>query len=163
VGRALARGEDSALVAQFALAKGNALLRAAGQSKARGDYARALRYFELADSARSSPQSKFLRGTAALQVASAALREAPQEKDRALGCALAREGAATVSVARAGLTAGQELAPDAAKQYLDYVAQLEPFAQRLVSGCGDVPVPPAGASDPASSHPASAPGAAGRP
>ncbi|MDF1504196.1 hypothetical protein [Roseisolibacter sp. H3M3-2] len=139
VGRALARGEDSTLVAQFALAKGNALLRAAGQTKARGDYARALRFFELADTTRGSPQAKFLRGTAALQVASAALREAPLEKDRALSCALAREGAASVAVARAGLTAGQELAPDAARQYLEYVGQLEPFAQRLVGGCGDAP------------------------
>ncbi|MGZ8494066.1 MAG: hypothetical protein ACXWZS_17820 [Gemmatirosa sp.] len=81
LGRALARGEDSAMVAQFALAKGNALLRAAGQTKTRGDYARALRFFNVADSVRTSPQSKFLVGTAALQVASAALREAPQEKD----------------------------------------------------------------------------------
>ncbi|MGZ8379192.1 MAG: hypothetical protein ACXW0Z_18360, partial [Gemmatirosa sp.] len=130
LGRALARGEDSAMVAQFALAKGNALLRAAGQTKTRGDYARALRFFNVADSVRTSPQSKFLLGTAALQVASAALREAPQEKDKALSCALAREGAATVATARTGLEAGQELAPDAAKQYLEYVAQLEPFAQK---------------------------------
>ncbi|MDF1501966.1 hypothetical protein [Roseisolibacter sp. H3M3-2] len=167
VGRALSRGEDSTLVAQFALAKGNALLRAAGQTKARGDYARALRFFELADTTRSSPQAKFLRGTAALQVASAALREAPLEKDKALSCALAREGAASVAVARSGLTAGQELAPDAAKQYLEYVGQLEPFAQRLVGGCGDAPAAPAetgtgtGASSPAPA--AGATGVTGRP
>ncbi|MGZ8470705.1 MAG: tetratricopeptide repeat protein [Gemmatirosa sp.] len=140
LGRALARGEDSAMVAQFALAKGNALLRAAGQTKTRGDYARALRFFNVADSVRTSPQSKFLLGTAALQVASAALREAPQEKDKALSCALAREGAATVATARTGLEAGQELAPDAAKQYLEYVAQLEPFAQKqLATSCEGVP------------------------
>jgi tetratricopeptide (TPR) repeat protein len=139
VGRALARGEDSTLVAQFALAKGNALLRAAGQTKARGDYARALRFLGLADGVRATPQSKFLRGTAALQVASAALREASAEKDRVVGCALAREGSETVATARAGLTAGQELAPDAAKQYLEYVAQLEPFAQRqLATLCAGV-------------------------
>ena len=143
LGRALGRGEDSSLVAQFALAKGNALLRAAGQTKARGDYARALRFFAVADSVRATPQSRFLRGTAALQVASAALREAPQEKDRALGCALAREGAATVATARAGLEAGQELAPDAAKQYLEYVAQLEPFAQRQLATLCDGQSPPA--------------------
>jgi hypothetical protein len=163
VERALARGEDSTLVAQFVLAKGNALLRAAGQTKARGDFARALRFFDLADSVRSSPQSKFLRGTAALQVASAALREAPLEKDRALSCALAREGAQTVAVARAGLEAGQELAPDAAKQYLDYVGQLEPFAQKqlglscdgeaaptapAVSRAGATPPPAASAQSP---------------
>ncbi|GLC27598.1 hypothetical protein rosag_41110 [Roseisolibacter agri] len=143
LGRALARGEDSSLVAQFALAKGNALLRAAGQTKARGDYARALRFFDVADGVRATPQSRFLRGTAALQVASAALREAPQEKDRALGCALAREGAATVATARAGLEAGQELAPDAAKQYLEYVAQLEPFAQRQLATLCDGQAAPA--------------------
>jgi hypothetical protein len=152
--RALARGEDSTLVAQFALAKGNALLRAAGQTKARGDYARALRFFNVADSVRTSPQSKFLLGTAALQVASAALREAPQEKDKALSCALAREGAVTVVAARSGLEAGQQLAPDAAKQYLEYVAQLEPFAQKqLATSCEGMPpaTTASGASAPAGS------------
>ncbi|AHG92448.1 hypothetical protein J421_4913 (plasmid) [Gemmatirosa kalamazoonensis] len=39
--RALKRGEDTAAVAQFALAKGNVLLRAAGQTQVRDDYARA--------------------------------------------------------------------------------------------------------------------------
>lgn len=149
IGRALARGEDSSLVAQFALAKGNALLRAAGQTKARGDYARALRFFGLADGVRATPQSKFLLGTAALQVASAAVREASAEKDKAAGCTLAREGAETVATARSGLTAGQELAPDAAKQYLEYVAQLEPYAQRQLTTLCDA----GGAAAPASGTP----------
>lgn len=159
LGRALARGEDSTLVAQFALAKGNALLRAAGQTKARGDYARALRFFHVADSVRTSPQSKFLLGTAALQVASAAIREAPQEKDRALSCALAREGAVTVAAARSGLEAGQALAPDAARQYLEYVAQLEPFAQKqLASSCEGVPpAATAGTTSSTTTAPAAAP------
>jgi hypothetical protein len=106
------------------------LLRAAGQTQVRDDYQRALRFFALADSARPTPQSKFLLGTAALNVSKAALTEAPKLSDKPTSCTLARLGGETLAAARAGLEAGQVVAPDVAKQYLDYVGQLAPFAER---------------------------------
>jgi tetratricopeptide (TPR) repeat protein len=140
LGRALARGEDTTVVVQFALAKGNALLRGANQTKQRGDYERAMRFFSLADSVRPTPQSHFLRGTAALNVSRAALTEAPAATDKAVSCTLARLGAETLAAAREGLTAGQELAPDAARQYLEYVDQLGPFAEKQVASfCAGAP------------------------
>jgi tetratricopeptide (TPR) repeat protein len=142
LGRALARGEDTAVVVQFALAKGNALLRGANATKQRGDYERAMRFFTLADSVRPTPQSRFLRGTAALNVSRAALTEAPAAGAKEQSCALAKLGAETLAAAREGLTAGQELAPDAARQYLEYVDQLGPFAEKqLASFCGQPPLP----------------------
>jgi tetratricopeptide (TPR) repeat protein len=131
--RALRRGEDTAAVAQFALAKGNVLLRAAGQTQVRDDFQRALRFFALADSARPTPQSKFLLGTAALNVSKAALTEAPKLADKPASCALARLGGETLAAARSGLDAGQMVAPDVAKQYLDYAGQLAPFVDKQLA------------------------------
>src|SRR5207237_49928 len=48
--RALAGGEDSSLVAQFALAKGNAFYRAANGTKSSADFGLALRFLSFADS-----------------------------------------------------------------------------------------------------------------
>jgi tetratricopeptide (TPR) repeat protein len=144
--RALRRGEDTAAVAQFALAKGNVLLRAAGQTQVRDDYQRALRFFALADGARSTPQSKFLLGTAALNVSKAALTEAPKLAEKPASCALARLGGESLTSARAGLEAGQVVAPDVAKQYLDYAGQLAPFAEKqLALYCDGAPGAAAGA------------------
>ena len=146
LGRALSRGEDTTLVVQFALAKGNALLRGANATKQRGDYERAMRFFTLADSVRPTPQSRFLRGTAALNVSRAALTEAPAAPDKETSCTLARLGAETLAAARAGITGGAELAPDAARQYLEYVDQLGPFAEKQLSSfCGQPPATPGGA------------------
>jgi tetratricopeptide (TPR) repeat protein len=141
LGRALKRGDDTAAVAQFALAKGNVLLRAAGQTQLRDDYQRALRFFALADTARPTPQSKFLLGTAALNVSKAALTEAPKLAEKPASCALAKLGGETLASARAGLGAGQAVAPEVAKQYLEYVDQLAPFVDKQVTlFCADTAV-----------------------
>src|SRR5206468_5730346 len=66
--RALARGEDTALVSQFALARGNALLKAANGTKARDDFKLAMRFLALADTLRRTPQSAFLLGVAAYSI-----------------------------------------------------------------------------------------------
>jgi tetratricopeptide (TPR) repeat protein len=139
--RALRRGEDTASVAQFALAKGNVLLRAAGQTQARDDFHRALRFFALADSARPTPQSKFLLGTAALNVSKAALTEAPKLADKPASCGLTKLGSETLAAARTGLEAGQVVAPEVAKQYLEYVGQLAPFAEKQLALFCDGTVP----------------------
>lgn len=134
---AVARGEDSTRVAQFAFARGNALYRAANGTKTSADYALALRFLAFADSVRPSPQTRFLVGAAALGVAQRALTEAPLDKIKANSCSLARLGAEMIPIARSGIEAGQEVMPDAARQSLDYLTQIEPYAgKQLTAYCG---------------------------
>jgi tetratricopeptide (TPR) repeat protein len=130
--QALARGEDTALVAQFALSKGNTLYRAAGGTRASGDFTLALRFLALADSLRQSPQSRLLLGAAALGVAQAALTEAPKNTDKTESCRLARLGAEMLPLAREALAAGQEAFPDAVKQSLENAGALDPYATQQV-------------------------------
>jgi tetratricopeptide (TPR) repeat protein len=131
--RALARGEDSALVAGFALSKGNTLYRAANGTKTSNDFTLALRYLAFADSVKPSSQSHFLMGAAALGVAQSALTEAPKLTDKVESCRLARLGSDMMPVARAGLQAGQDVLPEAAKQSLEYLEQLNPYASQQIA------------------------------
>ena len=128
--RAVVRGEDTALVAQFALARGNALLRAANGTKSRDDFQLAMRFLALADTLRRTPQSAFLLGVAAYSITQSALSDAPKMTEKTQSCELSHLGAETLPVARAGLEAGQEVSPEAAKQFLDYLGQMEPYVQR---------------------------------
>ncbi len=128
VHRALAAGDDSVLVAQFALARGNALFRAANQSKERRDFSVALGFLAFADSVHATPQSRFLFGATALAVSQVAATEAPKTNE----CALSRLASSLLPVAREKLTLGAEVAPEAARQYLTYVDQLEPVVTRQV-------------------------------
>jgi tetratricopeptide (TPR) repeat protein len=131
---AVSRGEDTSLVAQFALSKGNSLYRAANGTQASRDFELALRYLSLADTLRSSPQSRFLTGAAALGLAQSSFTEAAKLTDKTER--LMRRGADMMPVARTGLVAGQELQPDAAKQALGYLEQLEPYAAQQMGACG---------------------------
>ena len=128
--RALVRGEDTALVAQFALGRGNALLKAANGTKTRDDFQLAMRFLALADTLRRTPQSAFLLGVAAYSITQSALSDAPKMTEKTQSCELSHLGAETLPVARAGLEAGQEVSPEAAKQFLDYLGQMEPYVQR---------------------------------
>jgi tetratricopeptide (TPR) repeat protein len=130
--RAVARGEDTALVAQFALARGNALLKAANGTKSRDDFKLAMRFLALADTLRRTPQSAFLLGVAAYSITQSALSDAPKMPEKTQSCELSHLGAETLPVARDGLSAGQEVSPEAAKQFLDYLGQLEPYVQRQI-------------------------------
>jgi tetratricopeptide (TPR) repeat protein len=135
--RAVGHGEDTSLVAQFALARGNALLRAANGTKSRDDFRLAMRFLGFADTLRKSPQSTFLFGVAAYSITQSALTDAPKMPTKPESCELSRMGAETLPLARAGLEGGQEVSPDAAKQYLDYLGQLEPYVQRQIDAfCG---------------------------
>ncbi|MEO6447201.1 MAG: hypothetical protein ABIZ91_14470 [Gemmatimonadaceae bacterium] len=134
--RALTRGEDSASVAAFALARGNALYRSATATPDRQELLGALRFLSFADSVRSSPQSSFLLGATAVAVAQGSAAEAPAVRS----CDLARLAASLLPVARTKLAQGAEVAPDAARQYLDYVEQLASVvAQQVSSLCPDAP------------------------
>ena len=126
--RALAAGEDSALVAQFALARGNALLRAASQTKQRPDFLLAMRFASLADSVRDTPNAKFLMGVTATNVALSAATEAPKTKD----CELSRLGFEMIAIAQPNLAAGADVSAEAVKQYQDYLAQLQPVSAKQV-------------------------------
>ena len=130
--RAVSRGEDTALVAQFALARGNALLKAANGTKSRDDFHLAMRFLALADTLRRTPQSAFLVGVAAYSITQSALTDAPKMPEKTQSCELSHLGAETLPVARAGLEAGQEVSPEAAKQFLDYLGQMEPYVQRQI-------------------------------
>ena len=146
--RALARGDDSSMVAQFALSKGNTLYRAANGTHASNDFALALRFLSFSDSVRHSVQASFLMGATALGLAQAALTEAPKLTDKTESCRLARLGGDMIPVARNGLQAGQDAYGDAAKQSLEYVTQLEPYVGPQVTAFCTTPtakdtIPPA--------------------
>jgi hypothetical protein len=131
--RALSRGDDSSMVAQFALSKGNTLYRAANGTHASSDFGLALRFLSFSDSVRHTVQATFLMGATALGLAQAALTEAPKLTDKAESCRLAKLGGDMIPVARSGLQAGAESYGDAAKQSLGYVDQLEPYVAPQVT------------------------------
>ena len=138
--RAVSGGEDSALVAQFALAKGNAFYRAANGTKMSADFGLALRFLMFSDSVRSTQQSKFLVGATAFGIAQSALTEATKIKDKVESCRLAKLGAEMMPVARSGLKAGEEMFAEAAKQSLEYLDQLDPYVeQELTAYCSEKP------------------------
>jgi len=126
--RALAVGEDSALIAQFALSRGNQLYRAANSTKQRPDYLLAMKFLTLADSVRQSPQAKLLVGITALSVAQSAATDAPKTKD----CELSRLSFDMITIAQPNLAAGVDVAAEAVKQYQDYLTQLQPISARQV-------------------------------
>jgi tetratricopeptide (TPR) repeat protein len=116
-------GEDSTTVAQFALARGNALYKAATGTQKREDYQRAIKFLELAEHIAPSPQAKFLLGASELSVSQSAATEAPTTKS----CELTKLADSSLTEAEINLVSGGSVAPDAAKTYLDYVAKLRPY------------------------------------
>ena len=126
-------GEDSATVAQFALARGNALYKTATGTQKREDYQTAMKFLALAELIRPSPQAKFLLGASALSVSQSAATEAPATKS----CDLSKLADSSLTEAEINLVSGGSVAPDAAKTYLDYVAKLRPYiADQLKTFCG---------------------------
>lgn len=139
--RAAASGEDPAAIAQFALAKGNALLRAANGTKTRADFQLAMRFLAVADSLKPTPQTKFLLGAAAVSVAQTALTEAPTITGREESCVVSQLGADTIPLARASLEAGVDVSPEATKQYLEYLDVMSPYAQKQIAAFCSAPTP----------------------
>ena len=89
---------------------------------------------------RSSEQSKFLVGAAALGVVQASLTEAAAQKDKIEGCRLVHVASDLIPMARTGLQAGGETFAEASKQSLDYLGQLDPYVgQGLQAFCGEKP------------------------
>src|SRR5262249_42922120 len=106
-------GEDSSTVAQFALARRNALYTAAAGTQKREDFQRAMRYLVLATQIKPSPEAKFLLGASALSVSQSAATEAPTAKS----CDLSKLADETLTEAEVNLIGGGSVAPDAAKTY----------------------------------------------
>lgn len=131
--RAVTAGEDRNTVASFALSKGNSLFRAANGTKARADFQLAMRFLAFADSLKSTPETKFLLGAAALNVAQTALTDAPNIKVREESCVISQLGADTIPIARASLEAGQDVSPEATKQFLEYLDQISPYADKQIA------------------------------
>jgi tetratricopeptide (TPR) repeat protein len=131
--RAVAAGEDINAVAQFALSKGNVLFRAANGTKTRADFQLAMRFLWFADSLKPTPQTKFLLGAAALNVAQTALTDAPKLTLKEESCAMAHVGADAIPLARSSLDAGKDISPDATKQFLDYLDVIAPYADKQIA------------------------------
>lgn len=125
--KALARGEDSGTVAQFALSKGNGLYQAANGTKISKDFLLALHYVSFADSVHRTSSSQLLVGAASLGAAQTTLTEATKLADKGDRCSMMQSAGELVPVARRGLTAGQVLMPDATKESLDFLDKLEPY------------------------------------
>jgi tetratricopeptide (TPR) repeat protein len=141
---ALASGDDSAYVGMFALAKGNALFQAAASgTQANADLAAALRMLAFADSVQTSEQARFLTGAAALAVAQTALKESMKLTDKVEGCKRVRMAADVIPLARTGLHAGEASFAESAKQQLDVLDQIDPYAQQQLKVlCVDTDRPP---------------------
>lgn len=135
--RAVAAGEDRNAVAQFTLSKGSTLFRAANGTKNRADFLLAMRFLAFADSLRSTPQTKFLLGAAALNVAQSALTDAPKIAVKEESCVLSRLGADSIPLARASLEAGQDVSPEATKQFLEYLEVISPYAEKQIAAFCD--------------------------
>jgi tetratricopeptide (TPR) repeat protein len=130
--RALEAGEPKGTVAAFALARGNALYKAANATRERPAYQLAFRFLSLADSVQSSPESRFLVGAVALAISQSAASDAPTTRQ----CSDSRLAEQMLPLAREKITAGAQVAVDAARQYLAYLDQLEPvIAQQIATLC----------------------------
>jgi tetratricopeptide (TPR) repeat protein len=140
--RAVAAGEDRNVVAQFVLSKGNVLFRAANGTKTRADFQLAMRFLAFSDSLKPTSQTKFLLGAAALSVAQMALTEAPNIKLKEESCVMSHLGADTIPIARASLEAGQDVSPEATKQFLEYLDQISPYADKQIAAFCTTGPPP---------------------
>jgi len=132
IDKAPAHGEDSSTTAQFALARGNDLFKAATASQKREDFQRAMKFLSLATRLAPTAAARFLLGASALSVGQSAATEAPTIKS----CDLSKLAESSLTEAEINLVSGGSAAPDAAKQYLDHLAKLRPYvADQVKSFC----------------------------
>jgi tetratricopeptide (TPR) repeat protein len=125
-------GEDKTTAGQFALARGNALYKAATSTQKREDFQRAIKFLTLAEQLAPSAQGKFLLGASSLSISQSAATDASPAKS----CELSKLADSSLTDAQINLVSGGSAAPDAAKQFLDYVEKLRPYvAQELKTFC----------------------------
>lgn len=131
--QALAHGEDSSLVAQSTLFFAGQIQTQANASKALEDWERAIPFFTLADSLQTAagapqPQTRFLLGFAAYNVANALIAQLPQTKD----CAMAQRAQQHVQLTATKVREGGTFNPDAAGQLMQWTMQALPFVEAQV-------------------------------
>jgi tetratricopeptide (TPR) repeat protein len=132
IDQAAKNGESSATIAQFALARGNTLYKAAQTSQKRDDFQRAIKFLAVSEHIAPSPEAKFLLGASSLSVSQSAATDAAPAKS----CELSKLADSSLTDAEINLVSGGSVAPDAAKQFLDYVAKLRPYvADQVKSFC----------------------------
>lgn len=125
-------GESPATVAQFALARGNAMYKAANATQKREDFQLAMKFLALAARLGPTAEATFLLGASEVSVSLSASTEARATKS----CELSKLAGSSLADAEINLASGGAVAPDAAKQYLDYLAKLRPFvADQVKSYC----------------------------
>jgi hypothetical protein len=66
-------------------------------------------------------------------VAQTALTDAPNIKVKEESCVISHLGADTIPIARASLEAGQDVSPEATKQFLEYLDQISPYADKQIA------------------------------
>ena len=131
--QALANGEDSSLVAQSTLFFAGQIQSQANASKALADWERAIPFFTLADSLQTAagqpqPQTRFLLGFAAYNVANALIAQLQQTKS----CEVAQRAHQHVQLTATKVREGGTFNPDAAGQLMQWTMQALPFAEAQV-------------------------------
>jgi tetratricopeptide (TPR) repeat protein len=136
LGSGLHRASDTLVVGQFTLARGNVMYRAANASKKREDFEKAFRFLSFSNQIAPSQNAGFLMGSAAFGVAQLAAAELPTTKS----CPIATIAQDNLIIAETRLATNGGVAPDAAKQFLDYAAQLQPYVdQQMKTLCVGTP------------------------
>jgi tetratricopeptide (TPR) repeat protein len=117
--RAVAAGEDKALVGQLMLVEANKKFRAARQTQQRADYQEAVRLLTQADSIAPNPTISFLLGASAFSVGDQAARE----NQKAKSCELAQLAEDSFTTAMIHLPRGAQVQQEAAMQLLNAIPQ----------------------------------------
>ncbi|GAC1659297.1 MAG: hypothetical protein NVS4B3_27430 [Gemmatimonadaceae bacterium] len=132
-----AAGIDKSTVGQSALAAGNALYKQANgeqdPGKKRASLQKAQTVLAYSDKLAPTPNAKLLLGISSASIALGAMQDANKGKS----CELARLAQEEFTTAQINLPAGAQASKDAAEQYLKYVAQYAPIAEKQVKAyCG---------------------------
>ncbi len=128
---AVAKGDTSTLLRQMVIQIGNEQQRAAGVSKTAEDYQTALSTLQFADSVTTGEdkvKAQFLLGAVYTGYGQLKLTQASEQKS----CELSKEGKAFLVEAQIMLPRGGSFAPDAMRQLMGFVMQLDPGADQLI-------------------------------
>ena len=117
--RAVAAGEDKALVGQLMLVEANKKFRAARASQQRADYQEAVRLLSQADSIAPNETISFLLGASAFSVGDQAARE----NQKAKSCELAQLAEDSFTTAMIHLPKGARVQQEASMQLLNAIPQ----------------------------------------
>jgi tetratricopeptide (TPR) repeat protein len=141
---AVAAGDSATNVARYALSIGQTLYRAAGASKARADYERAVRVLEFSDKTSGSDEAKFLLGATSLSLGQTILvnevqpvvqklqgKSRPDAAALSGACENTKAAQAALNAAQINLPAGGKFNPQATQQLLGSLAQLAPYADQV--------------------------------